>query len=153
MWEEERRVQRCTVRHDVITTSGSLLSSPSDVSTTNDGLPPVLPLAAAALSSFCLSLVLVLVLLLLLSFACAFTALASVQSVVMGRGKPICATAAADAPPLLGVVGAEGWTGFCPGCRGVLVVLVAAIVEVFAEGARARAEVLMGWVSPKRSLM
>ena len=58
----------CEVRR-VITTSGSLLSSPWDVSTTSEGLDKgllvVLVVAVAEGSSFCLSLMLVLVLLLL----------------------------------------------------------------------------------------
>ena len=94
---------------------------------------------------YLLLLVVVLVLvLLLLSFACAFTALASVHSVDIGRGKPTCETAAAVAPPFLGLLAMEELAGFCPGCKGVLVVV--------CEGAKARAEVLMGWISPKMSL-
>ena len=92
-----------------------------------------------------LLLLVVVLVLVLLSFACAFTALASVHSVDIGRGKPTCDTAAAVAPPFLGLLAMEELAGFCPGCKGVLVVV--------CEGARAsRAEVLMGWTSPKMSL-
>ena len=86
-------------------------------------------------------------------FVCAFTALASDQRVVIGSGKPMKATeAAAAAAPLCGLVVVDAGAGFCHGLRGALVIALVVVVAVLVEGVRARAEVLIGCVSPKMSL-